>query len=333
MEISGHKIGQCEPCWVVAELSGNHNQDFSEAVSLIKAAKDAGADAVKIQTFSLAALTIDCDNEHFHMSSGPWKGRTLWDIYRSSMMPWQWHRELKEIAEAEGLIFFSTPVDEESADFLDDLGVPCFKISSFEAVDKAFVEYVAEKGKPLIISTGCLTWEEIHVNVKSVFVDYALLHCIPEYPALPEHYNLATMVDLSEFTPVVGLSDHSLGITIPIAAVALGANIIEKHLTMDKTRGVDAAFSLEPHEFKAMVDAIRITEMALKEAPAFNGTDYRRSLFVVKDIKSGELFTEQNVRSIRPGCGLSPNLRSEVLGRKARHDLSRGTPLEWGMIG
>jgi pseudaminic acid synthase len=340
------KIGTRFPIYIIAELSANHNQDFNQAVKLIHAAKEAGADAVKIQTYTPDTMTIDCDNEYFNIGKGTiWEGNNLHSLYREAYTPWEWQPELKKIANDLGMDLFSTPFDYSSIDFLESMDVPAYKVASFEIVDIPLIRKIAQTGKPVILSTGMASLAEIeeaiHIIRKEGNDQIALLKCTSAYPALPEEMNLRTIPHLAEMFDVpVGLSDHTLGISVPVAAVALGACIIEKHFTLSRQKpGPDSAFSIEPPEFNAMVKAIRETEKALgrvcykvseheKDSQVF-----RRSLFVVKDMKKGESFTEENVRSIRPGFGLHPRYLEIVIGRLASCDIDRGTPLRWEYIG
>jgi len=343
--IGNRKIGQGFPVYIVAELSANHQQQFSEAVKLVEAAKEAGADAVKLQTYTPDIITIDCRNEHFRIGKGTiWEGRYLYELYSEAYTPWDWQPKLKKIAEELVLTLFSTPFDRTAVDFLEEMDVPAYKVASFEIVDIPLIEYIAGKGKPVIISTGMATLEEISEAVQAArsagASQVALLKCTSAYPALPAEMNLRTIPHLAEtFGIPVGLSDHTLGIAVPVAAVALGACIIEKHLTLSRSNpGPDSAFSLEPGEFKAMVDAIRTAEEALGEVSykvseqEAKSRVFRRSLFVVKDTKVGDTFTEENVRSIRPGYGLHPRCLGEVMGARAARNIARGTPLTWDMI-
>jgi len=343
--ISGHPIGPGNPVYIVAEMSANHNQDFDKAVKILRAVKEADADAVKLQTYTPNTMTIPCDNEYFQIGKGTlWEGRNLYDLYGEAYTPWEWQPKLKKIANELGLDLFSTAFDPSAVDFLEEMGVPVHKVASFEIVDIPLIEHMARTGKPMIISTGMATLAEIEEAVQTArdagATQIALLKCTSAYPAPPEEMNLHTIPHLAQaFNVPVGLSDHTLGIAVPVAAVALGACIIEKHFTLSRDiPSPDSAFSLEPHEFKAMVDAIRVAEKALGEVQYEVGEReaksrvFRRSLFVVKDMKAGEIFTEENVRSIRPGYGLPPKFLGEVLGRKAVRDLSRGTPLAWDMV-
>ncbi len=346
IRIGNRILGNTNKTYLVAELSANHNQDFDEAVRLIRAAKEAGVDAIKLQTYTPDTLTIRSDKEHFRIAGGTlWDGETLYDLYAKAYTPWEWHPKLKAIANDLGLDLFSTAFDPSAVDFLEEIGVPVHKVSSFEIVDIPLIEKMARTGKPLIISTGMATLDEIEEAVSAArgagASEIALLKCTSGYPARPEEMNLRTIQDLAErFGVPVGLSDHTLGIAVPIAAVALGACIVEKHLTLSRcVPGPDSAFSLEPDEFKEMVQAIRVTEKALgKVHYGVNGEEeakslvFRRSLFVVKDVKKGEIFTEENVRSIRPGHGLPPKYLKEVHGRRASRDIDSGTPLSWDLI-
>ena len=343
--INNKKIGENYPVFIIAELSANHLQKFDNAVKLIKAAKEAGADAVKLQTYTPDTITIDCDNEYFQIKQGTlWDGKTLYQLYKEAYMPWEWQPKLKEIADEIGIDFFSTAFDPTAVDFLEEMGVPVHKVASFEIVDIPLIKKMASTGKPLIISTGMATLSEIEEAVqaarKAGATEIALLKCTSAYPAPPEEMNLRTIPHLAEaFGVPVGLSDHTLGIAVPVAAVALGACIVEKHFTLSRDiPGPDSAFSLEPQEFKAMVEAIRVAEKALGKVSYEVGEReaasrvFRRSLFVVKDMKAGEVFTHENVRSIRPGYGLPPKFLKEVLGRRAACDIKAGTPFEWRMI-
>jgi N-acetylneuraminate synthase len=326
-------------------MSANHGQSFDQAVKIVEAAKDAGADAVKLQTYTADTLTIDCDKDYFRINGTLWSGRTLYDLYREAFTPWEWQPRLREIAQHIGLEFFSTPFDASAVEFLESMNVPAHKIASFENCDIALLRKVAATGKPIIASTGMATLAEIDELVRAIKdgggEQLALLKCTSAYPAPYEEMNLRTIPHLAQaFGVPVGLSDHTLGAVVPVAAAALGACIIEKHLTLSRSlAGPDSAFSLEPGEFKAMVDGVHIAEKALGcvdfglSAAESKSRAFRRSLFVVEDILAGEIFTEQNVRSIRPGYGLHTRHLEEVLGRAAAHDLVRGTPLGWEMVG
>jgi pseudaminic acid synthase len=343
--IEKHMIGPGEPVFIVAEISANHRQQFDEAVRLIEKAKEAGADAVKLQTYTPDTLTIKSERTEFQIGGGtPWDGKTLYDLYDEAYMPWEWQPRLKKVADELGIDLFSTPYDKTAVDFLEEMVVPAYKVASFEIVDTPLIEYIASKGKPIIISTGMATLAEINEAVqaarKAGATQIALLKCTSAYPAPSEEMNLCTIPDLAKkFGVPVGLSDHTMGIAVPVAAVALGACIIEKHFTLSRSiPSPDSAFSLEPQEFEAMVEAIRTAEKALGEVryevseQEAKSRVFRRSLFVVKDIKEGQVFTEENVHSIRPGYGLAPKHLKEVLGRRAVQDIQRGTPLSWELI-
>jgi N-acetylneuraminate synthase len=346
IEINKRRIGSEEPVYIIAELSANHNQDYNQAVELVKAAKDAGADAVKLQTYTPDTMTIKCDRPEFRIGGGTlWDGRTLYDLYAEAYMPWEWQPKLKELADELGMDLISTPFDPTAVDFLEQLGVPAHKLASFELVDIPLIEKMAATGKPLIISTGMATLGEIEEAVQTArgagADQMVLLRCNSGYPAPAEEMNLAAIPHLAEaFGVPAGLSDHTLGIAVPVAAVALGACVVEKHFTLSRAvPGPDSAFSLEPHEFREMVEAIRVAEKAVGKVhygvseKEMKSRVFRRSLFVIRDIKAGEEFTPENVRSIRPAHGLHPRHLKEVLGRRAACDIERGTPLERGMIG
>lgn len=345
IEINGRRIGVGYHTYIIAEMSANHNQDFNQAAEIIKTAKKAGADAVKLQTYTPDTMTIDCNNEYFRIKGTIWEGYNLHDLYGEAYTPWEWQPKLKEIANELGLDLFSTPFDETAVDFLETMDVPAYKIASFEVVDIPLLKKVAQTSKPIVMSTGMATLSEIDEAVETIRdaggTQVALLKCTSSYPALPEEMNLRSIPHLSEaFNVPAGLSDHTLGIAVPIAAVALGACIIEKHFTLSrKVAGPDSAFSSEPQEFKKMVDAVRVAEKALgkvhygvseheKESRVF-----RRSLFVVEDMKAGEVFSDENVRSIRPGYGLHTRHITDVMGRYAAQDIERGTPLTWKLVG
>lgn len=344
--INGRDIGLGERVYIVAELSANHHQNFDQALDLIRAAKAAGADAVKLQTYTPDTITLDCDGEYFRIDAGsPWSGQRLYDLYQEAYTPWDWQPKLKQAAERLGMDCFSTPFDPTAVDFLEEMDVPAYKVASFEVVDLPLLARIAQTGKPVIMSTGMATAEEIEQAVQTLRENgtqqIALLKCTSSYPAPPESINLRTLPSLSaRFDVPVGLSDHTLGIAVPVASVALGAAIIEKHLTLSReTPGPDSAFSLEPHEFQAMVAAVRTAEKALGSVQFGPGPHEassqacRRSLFVVKDIKRGEVLTAEHVRSIRPGHGLAPKYLAKVLNRPATEDISRGTPLDWRHLG
>lgn len=330
--------------FIVCEVSANHNQDFKMAVELIKKAKECGADAVKFQCYTPDTLTIDCNNKFFQIKHFKWKGQTLYQLYQKAYTPWEWFKKLKKIADDIGIIFFATSFDKSSVDFLESIDVPMHKISSFELNDLPLIEYVAKTKKPLILSCGMATLNEIKEAVKeaknSGAKDIILLKCVSDYPADPKEMNLRTISDMiKRFKLPVGLSDHTLGIITSIGAVSLGAKMIEKHFILSrKIKTPDNFFSLEPEEFKNLVDSIRILEKSLGNVyygltkKEKESRKFRRSLFVVKDIKKGEAFTQENVKSIRPSFGLPPKFIKKVLGKKAKRDIKRGTPLSWDLI-
>jgi pseudaminic acid synthase len=344
-KIGERLIGPGSPVYVVAELSANHNQDFDQAVRIIQAAKDSGADAVKIQTYTAETITLRCDREEFRIGGGTlWDGRTLFELYNEAFTPWDWQPKLKQAANDLGMDLFSSPFDNTAVDFLEKMNVPAYKLASFELVDMGLIKRMARTGKPLILSTGMATIEEIneavHAARQAGARQIALLKCTSAYPATAEDMNLHTIPELAKrFDVPVGLSDHTMESTAAVAAVTLGACIIEKHITLSRSlKGPDSEFSLEPQEFKAMVDAIRTTERALGEVQFGPGPReassrvFRRSLFVVQDVRSGEEFTVHNVRSIRPGHGLHTRHLPEVLGKHAARDIDRGTPLDWDLV-
>lgn len=344
IKIAGRTVGVGHPVYVIAEVSANHHQDFEQAVKIIHAAKEAGADAVKLQTYTPDTMTIASSRREFRINGTIWDGRNLYELYGEAYTPWEWQPKLKQVAGDLGLDLFSTPFDATAVDFLEQMGVPAHKVASFELVDLPLIQKMACTGKPLIMSTGMAAIEEIDEAVATArragASEIALLKCTSAYPARAEEMNLRTIPELARrFEVPVGLSDHTMGVAVPVAAVAVGACIIEKHITLSRSDpGPDSAFSLEPQEFKAMVDAVRVAEKALGEVH-FGVSDkeaasrvFRRSLFIVKDVKRGDKFTAENVRSIRPGHGLHTRHLDEVLGRRAACDIERGTPLSWELV-
>jgi pseudaminic acid synthase len=338
-------IGPNEPVFIVAEMSGNHNQDINRAFAIIDAAAEAGADAVKLQTYTADTLTINSDKKWFRVEvNKAWKGRTLYQLYQEAHTPWDWQPKLKKYAESKGLVLFSTPFDETSVDFLERLDVQLYKIASFENGDLELLQKIGQTKKPVIISRGMSSIEDLKLSLRTLrsagAPEIAVLHCISSYPATPDQMNLATIPDIAKrFKVISGLSDHTLGINVAIGAVALGASIIEKHFTLKRSGGgVDAEFSLEPHELKKLVQAIRETEIAIGkptyeiESKEAENLVFRRSLFIVKNIKAGEKLTSKNVRSIRPGYGLPPKYLKRILGKTVKKNLDRGTPLSWSLI-
>jgi len=343
--IADRDIGPGHPAYVIAELSANHHQQLDRAKRLVRAAAEAGADAVKLQTYTAETITLKCDKEPFRINSGSlWDGTTLHELYEQAHTPWAWHGELAALAADLGLHCFSSPFDETAVAFLEQHDVPAYKVASFELVDLPLLRCIAGTGKPIIMSTGMATLAEIEEAVACVTASgggpLALLRTNSGYPAAPEEMDLATIRDLqARFDVVVGVSDHTLGLAVPVAAVALGASIIEKHLTLSRAEpGPDSAFSLEPDELRATVDAVRTAERALgsvRYGPTereLTSLPFRRSLFVTADVVAGAAFTPENVRSIRPAAGLHTRHLAEVLGRRATRAIERGTPLTWELV-
>ena len=343
--IGNRAIGENESAFIIAEMSGNHTHDFQKAKEIICAAKEAGADAIKMQTYLPDTITMNSNRQEFTIRKGSlWENRTLYDLYQEAYTPWEWQAALKEYAESKGLICFSTPFDFSSIDFLESINVLAYKISSYEINDIPLIRRTAEKKKPIIISTGVAYLEDIDLAIKTILEtgnqDIILLKCSSIYPTPYEEVNLLNMCELQKkYNCIIGISDHSLGESIPVGAVALGAKVIEKHLTLDrKSGGVDDGFSMEPDEFKRMVQGIRNIEEALgsKEYLISDIQEQERkmsrSLFVIRDIKTGEIFTDENVKSIRPNLGLHTKYYDKVIGASAKYDISAGTPLALDMI-
>lgn len=343
-KIGEHWIGQGHPCFCVAEMSGNHLQDYGRAVEIVHAAKEAGADAVKLQTYTADGLSLDCDNEYFQIHGGLWDGMTEYKLYQEAYTPWEWQPKLKELTESLGMECFSSPFDFDAVDFMNQNNMPAYKIASYEINDIPLIRRAAKLHKPMIFATGVAHAEDIEralqVCREEENDEIMLLKCVSAYPAPYEEINLNMIPTLKNtYGCLVGLSDHSMGSIVPVGAVPLGVKMVEKHLTLRrKDGGPDGAFSMEPEEFKEMVDNIRILEKALGE-PEYRLTAKQekersgsRSLFVVSDIKAGEKITPDNVRSIRPHYGLHTMYYEEVLGKTAVRDISRGTPLAWEMI-
>lgn len=331
--------------FIIAELSANHGGSLDNALAIVRAAADAGADAIKLQTYRPDTITIDADTEHFRIAAGStWAGRSLYSLYEEAQTPWEWHAAIRDEAIRLGMTWFSSPFDASAIDLLESLGAPAYKIASFEIVDVGLIRLVAATGKPMIISTGMATLAEIEealaVASDAGATEIALLKCTSAYPTPPDEVDLRTIPNMAAtFGVPVGLSDHTMGIAVPVAAVALGATIVEKHLTLRRADGgPDSSFSLEPSELAEMVGQIRIAEQALggvsytPTAREAGSRKLRRSLFVVEDVSAGESFTEANVRSIRPGQGLHTRHLSAVLGRRAAKDVKRGTPLSWDIV-
>jgi pseudaminic acid synthase len=332
-------------CFIIAELSANHGGDIEIAKETIRAAKRTGADAIKLQTYTADTITLKVDAPDFKISQGThWDGQYLYDLYQEASLPWKWHKELFDLAKEEGLVCFSSPFDKTAVDLLEELGNPIYKVASFEITDIPLIKYIAEKLKPVIISTGIADITDIELAIETCKNagnhQITILKCTSAYPALAEEANLLTIQDIKErFQVSSGLSDHTLGIEAPMVAVALGAQVIEKHFILDKKiGGPDAHFSLDEKEFKEMVDAVRKTEKMLGK-PDYEMTDkkkksreFSRSLYVAEDVKEGDVITEKNVRSVRPGFGMHPKHYSEVLGKTIGQDLKKGTPLSWDFI-
>lgn len=340
-KIRGRAIGPGHPAYIVAELSGNHNQSYALAAKTVEAACRAGVDAVKLQTYTPDTLTIDCANKWFRVggTNREWRGQTLYKLYGRAHTPWEWQPKLQRIAARHGVELFSSAFDESAVDFLETLRVPAYKVASFEIVDLELLRRIGATRKPVILSRGMASLDEIRLAIRTLSAagarDIAVLHCVSSYPARPEEMNLATIPALRKtLRRVIGLSDHTLGTEVSIASVVMGASIIEKHITLDRSAGgVDAAFSLEEKEFKQLVEAVRNAEQAIG-TPQFKAGRrestnkvFRRSLFVVADVAKGEPFTRDNVRVIRPGYGLAPRLLRTALGSRATRAIKRGTPL------
>lgn len=344
--ISGRKISNSELPFIIAELSGNHNQSLDLAFKMIEAAAEAGADAIKLQTYTADTMTLDCDLDDFQIleDSNLWQGNSLYKLYQKAHTPWEWHQALFEKANALGLIAFSSPFDASAVDFLESLNVPCYKIASFENNDIPLIKRVAETGKPVIISTGMASLTEISEAVDTLrsngCSDIVLLKCTSAYPASPSQANLKTIQHLRDtFQCEVGISDHTMGIGVSLAGVALGASVIEKHFVLSREAGgVDAAFSLEPHELKMLVDESQLAAQAVGGVLYGGGESeqaskkYRRSIYVSQDVQNGELLTEKNIQVIRPGFGLAPKYYSQLLGQRVTKNVNKGTPLSWGLL-
>lgn len=342
--IGQRKIGDGNPAYLIAEMSANHAQDKSRALEIIHAAKEAGADCVKIQTYTADTITLNCRNSYFTLDGGTWNGENLHDLYGKAYTPWEWQPDLKAEADKIGIDFFSTPFDPTAVDFLEEMGVQFYKIASFEVVDIPLIKKTAATGKPIIMSVGMATLPEIEEAVQAVYstgnYKLALLKCSSSYPAIPTHMNLKTIPDMKErFRLPVGLSDHSMGSIAAVTAVALGANIIEKHFCLGREiENPDSSFSMEPEEYRKMVEEIRQAERAMGKVSyelseeETSSRNIRKSIFVSADIKKGEKLTPENIRVVRPACGMEPKYYEKVLGKSAKEDIAFGTPLSWDQI-
>lgn len=339
MQIGNFEINKEGKVFIIAELSANHNGSIATAIETIRAAKRAGADCIKLQTYTADTITIDCDKDDFLIKGTIWEGKNLYKLYQEAYTPWEWHEEIFRVAKEEGIVCFSSPFDKTAVDFLETLNVPAYKIASFEITDIPLIEYVASKAKPIILSTGIAEQADIELALDACRrmgnTDIALLKCTSSYPAPIEEANMCMVKDLAErYNVISGLSDHTMGATVPVVATCFGAKIIEKHFILDRSiGGPDASFSMNEEEFTAMVKAVREAESAigvvdytLTEKQA-KGKDFSRSLYVVEDMKAGDVITEKNVRSIRPGFGLHPKYYNEILGQKIKNDITRGDRL------
>ena len=343
--IDGRKVGPDFPPYIIAELSANHNGDINRAFQIMEEAKKAGADAIKLQTYTHETITMDCDSEEFQIQGGLWDGQTLYELYKGAHMPWEWHKPLFEKAQELGITIFSSPFDFSAVELLEELDAPAYKIASFEVIDLPLIKRVAQTGKPMIISTGMANQEEIAEAIKTAkdngCQELVVLHCVSGYPAPADQYNLRTIADIAErFDVLSGLSDHTIDNATAVTSIALGACLIEKHVTMDRNGGgADDSFSLEPLELQALCKDTKTAWQALgkvnyERTEAEKGNvKFRRSLYVVKDVAEGEVFTPDNVRSIRPGFGLAPKFYDEVIGSVAKQDIPRGTALKSEHLG
>ncbi len=344
MKINGREIGRNVPPYVVAELSANHNGNIERAFEIIKSARDSGADAIKIQTYTADTMTLDCDSKDFIIDDGLWKGRTLYELYKWAETPYEWHKEIFDYANKIGITCFSTPFDETAVDLLEDLNTPAYKVASFEIIDIPLLRYIATTRKPIIISTGMANLEEITEAVEVVkecgCTDIALLHCISSYPAPLEQSNLKVIEDLrNKFNLTVGLSDHTMGVIASVTSVALGASIIEKHFTLDRTdKGPDSDFSIEPNELSDLCKlskdawkALGKADYRIKDAELDN-IKYRRSIYVVKGMSPGDVITRENIRRVRPGYGIMPKHFDSVIGKSVNRKIQKGQPLKWDFI-
>ena len=344
LKLRNRRIGDGMPCYIIAEMSANHGGDINRAKEIIHTAKAAGADCIKIQTYTADTMTIDCNNEYFRIKEGTWKGESFYELYKKAHTPWEWHEELKDEAQKAGIDFLSTPFDRTAVDFLEELGMEFYKIASFEIVDIPLIDYVASKKKPIILSTGMATLGEIETAVNTIRKygenGLCLLRCSSAYPAIPDDMNLKTIKHLAEtFNCVSGLSDHSMGFVGALVAVCMGASVIEKHFCLSRSiETPDSLFSMEPNEFKQMTEYIRAAERAIGKVnygisqKEHENKCFRRSVFVVKDMEKGEIFTHENIKVIRPAGGIEPKYYNEILGKRAAIGIKRGSPIDWGMV-
>jgi pseudaminic acid synthase len=344
MKIGNFQLNDKSEVFIIAELSANHNGSIDNAIETIRAAKRVGANAIKLQTYTADTMTIDCDKDDFVIKGTIWEGRNYYSLYQEAYTPWEWHKQLFEVADKEGLVCFSSPFDKTAVDFLEILNVPAYKIASFEITDIPLIEYVASKGKPVILSTGIATTEDIDLALDACKrmgnKDIALLKCTSSYPAPIDEANMCMVHDLAERYGVIsGLSDHTIGSTVPVVATCFGAKIIEKHFILDRSiGGPDASFSMDENEFTAMVKAVREAEKAIGAVDytltekQVKGREFSRSLYVVEDIKKGEVITEKNVRSIRPGFGMHPKFLKNILGKRIKFSVNTGDRFTESMV-
>ncbi len=344
MRIKNININSSSPVFIIAELSANHNGDLSTAIETIRAAKRAGADCIKLQTYSAETITIDCNKDDFLIKGTIWDGKNLFELYKEAYTPWEWHKKLLEIAAEENLICFSSPFDKTAVDFLETLNIPAYKIASFEITDIPLIEYVASKGKPVILSTGIAELSDIELALDACRRmgnnDIVLLKCTSSYPAPIDEANMCMVKDLADrFGVISGLSDHTMGSTVPIVATCFGAKVIEKHFILDRSiGGPDASFSLNEPEFTAMVKAVREAESAIGKVDytltnkQIKGKDFARSLYIVEDVKEGDIVSKNNVKSIRPGFGMHPRFLTEIIGRKFNSNYEKGTRMELNLL-
>jgi len=340
MKIGKSMIGDNHPTFIIAEMSANHGHDLNKAIELVYAAKDSGANAIKLQTYTAETLTLNHKSEDFYITKGPWSGQYMYDLYKDAYTPWEWHAQLLEIANKIGITLFSSPFDPTAVDFLEELDMPAYKIASPEIIDIPLIRKVAQTKKPIIISTGSATISQINEVLdclnKEEIEDFALLKCTSEYPAPPEDIHLKTIPHMKDnFKCIVGLSDHTMGIGVPVASVAFGAQIIEKHFVMDRNdKTADSFFSATPKEFKLLVDSVRTVEKAIgKVNYPIEESELKRCLIVINDVKKGDLLSNNNIKSLRPGGGIEPKYFDQIVNQyKALRDISKGTLLQWDMV-